>query len=136
MKMHIIGGKTYVEVEKDAKVSFPDNIVELTANDIRWQPDKVIDLLANLARRVSSLEYQLINAQGNIERQGVEIAEAAKTADTALRKAISVDDRDDITIDRVIALEDRLESYEADIRLLDERTQVVNAIQTYYGGAR
>lgn len=134
--MHIIGGKTYVEVEKDAKVSFPDNIVELTANDIRWQPDKVIDLLANLARRVSSLEYQLINAQGNIERQGVEIAEAAKTADTALRKAISVDDRDDITIDRVIALEDRLESYEADIRLLDERTQVVNAIQTYYGGAR
>lgn len=83
--------------------------LELTANDIRWQPDKVIDLLANLAHRVSSLEKQLVDTQGNVERQAEEIAE----------------------------LKHLTESNEEDIRELDDRTQVINAIQKHYdGGAR
>lgn len=67
----------------------------LTETDVRKQPGKVIDLLANLARRVSSLEAQLKDTQHNVERQGVEIAELKHLA----------------------------ESNEEDIRTLDERTQ-------------
>lgn len=96
----------YVVIEPVASEAPP---LELTANDIRWQPDKVIDLLANLARRVSSLEQQLRDTQRNVERQGVEIAELKHLA----------------------------ESNSDDIRDLDERTQVINAIQKHYdGGAR
>jgi predicted RNase H-like nuclease (RuvC/YqgF family) len=86
--------------------------VEATAND----PRSMFDLLANLARRVNSLERQveslstqLKDTQGNVERQGVEIAELEKLTD----------------------------SNEEDIRELDDRTQVINAIQKHYdGGAR
>lgn len=76
--------------------------LELTANDIRWQPDKVLDLLANLARRVTSLERQLSDTQRNIE-----------------------------------TFAEQTENNSEDIRLLDERTQVIDSIQRHYnGGAR
>lgn len=69
-------------------------------------PD-ITDLLANLARRVNSLESQLSDTQRNVERQDEEIARL-----------------------RYLGA-----SNEEDIRTLDSRTQVVSAIQDYYGGA-
>lgn len=65
------------------------------------------DVLANLVRRVNSLETQLRDTQRNVERQAEEIA----------------------------TLKELAESNEEDIETLDERTQVLNAIQKYYGGA-
>jgi hypothetical protein len=68
---------------------------------------QVIDLLANLASRVNSLEQQLRDTQRNVERQAEELA----------------------TLRYLGA------SNEEDIAMLDERSQVLNAIQKYYGGA-
>lgn len=48
--------------------------VGATADD----PQSMIDLLANLARRVTSLEAQLKDTQGNVERQAEEIERNTK----------------------------------------------------------
>jgi uncharacterized protein YeeX (DUF496 family) len=67
----------------------------------------IADVLANLVRRVNSLERQLRDTQRNVERQAEEIA----------------------TLKYLGA------SNEEDIAMLDERSQIINAIQKYYGGA-
>lgn len=165
-KTHVIDGKTFVEVERKAKVGdyvvynkgteyeaiykvtgyFPEDSTppyyrvahdpdedgatvgvsierSITLEPVDQAPESIVDIIANLTRRVAALESQLRDTQNNVERQGVEIAEVTNTADMALRKAVAVDERDDLTIDRVNALEERIESNEADIRDLDERTQ-------------
>lgn len=66
-------GHEYRVLEPVAGANTPESPLELTANDIRWQPDKVIDLLANLARRVSSLERQVADTQNNVVRHGEEL---------------------------------------------------------------
>lgn len=145
MKTHVIDCKTFVEVERPAKVGEKVIVVEselllgedhygniytttkiegnLIDTDGRWNdgsalnldhheyrvlvpqeeaPESTDDIIANLVRRVASLERRLESAesqlrdtQNNVERQGVEIAEVTHLA----------------------------KSNEADIRTLDERTQ-------------
>jgi hypothetical protein len=84
---------------------------------------QLLDLLANLARRVTSLETQLRGTQNNLEKQAEELANArhrlAKHAD------------------RFAAIEDKVEMLTDDIVTLDSRSQVLNAINKYYAeGAR
>jgi hypothetical protein len=67
----------------------------LTEDEAEAPSPTIEDLIANLARRVSSLETQLVDSQRNIERQAEELA----------------------------ALKHLAESNEEDIRTLDERTQ-------------
>jgi hypothetical protein len=127
LKTHVIGGKTFVEVERGAEVG--ERVVDLDDGEIleiteirggvRYygrEDGEIIpiqdyeyrvleavdqaqksaeDLIANLIRRVYSLEKQLRDTQGNVERQSIEIAK----------------------------LEIQVESIEEDIRTLDERTQ-------------
>ncbi|MEH7521707.1 hypothetical protein V7149_00270 [Bacillus sp. JJ1503] len=68
-------------------------LVVLTEDDIRKQPDKVIELLANLARRVTSLEQQLKDAQGNVERQAQELAEVKHLAVSNEKDIAALDER-------------------------------------------
>jgi hypothetical protein len=67
-----------------------------------------LDLIANLARRVSSLEQQLKDTQGNVERHAEELANVKYNAKR------------------------HIESLTCDIITLDERTQVINAINKFY----
>jgi phage shock protein A len=64
----------------------------------------VIDVIANLARRVASLEQQLNATQSNVEKLAEELATLKHLAD----------------------------SNEQDIAMLDERSQVLNAINKFY----
>jgi hypothetical protein len=64
----------------------------------------VIDMLANLARRVTSLERQLADTQRNVERQAEELAKA--------NYGISL--------------------LTCDVLALDDRTQVIKAIAKFY----
>lgn len=69
-------------------------------------------LLANLARRVSSLEHQLRDTQGNVEKLAEELA----------TKTHELDDKVEMALD--------------DIVTLDERSQVLTAVNKHYGGNR
>jgi hypothetical protein len=77
-------------------------------------PD-ITDLLANLARRVASLEQQLRDTQGNVEK----LAEELENANHRIRKHAEI----------VGMLTD-------DIITLDERSQVLNAINKFYEEGR
>jgi septal ring factor EnvC (AmiA/AmiB activator) len=147
-KPHVIDGVTYVEVERQAKVgdkiivlnsewvpnSCVGNIYEVktvkpdliyTDGQYRdgsalnlWRKEYVVleptetvsptqsspsvtDLLANLARRVASLEQQLRDTQGNVEK----LAEELANTKYRISKHVST---------------------------LDERSQVLNAINRFY----
>jgi hypothetical protein len=137
-KTHVINGVTYVEVDRKAEVGekiiiddsmstyYKNGDIFTVSSTDRWgnseaisvkecvmginheeyrvlaecceTPD-VADLLANLARRVNSLEQQLRNTQRNLE-----------------------------------TFAEQTESNSEDIRTLDERTQVINAINKFYEG--
>jgi chromosome segregation ATPase len=73
-------------------------------------PD-ITDLLANLARRVSSLEHQLRDTQSNVEKLAEELAN---------------------TKHRVSKHAERVGMLTDDIITLDERSQVLNAINKFY----
>ena len=132
VKTHEIDGVTYVEVDRNAKVgdmvwlvnirdsiklSEVNNIdginediehgwvktLEPTVDTSQASP-QVIDMLANLARRVTSLESQLSDTQRNAEMLAEEL----------------------------MALKYLTQSNEGDIRELDSRTQVLGAINKYY----
>jgi hypothetical protein len=77
-------------------------------------PD-VTDLLANLARRVSSLEQQLRDTQSNVEKLAEELAN---------------------TKHRVSKHAERVGMLTDDIITLDERSQVLNAINKFYEEGR
>ena len=66
--------------------------------------ENVLELIANLARRVSSLESQLSDSQKNAEWLAEEM----------------------------MALKYLTQSNEGDIRMIDQRTQVIDAINKYY----
>jgi DNA repair ATPase RecN len=83
---------------------------------INQDPEQeLIDLVANLARRVNSLERQLSVTQNNVERQAEELENARHR--NATKFAI---------------VEDRIEMLTDDIVTLDSRSQVLNAINKYY----
>jgi chromosome segregation ATPase len=79
---------------------------------------EVTDLLANLARRVTSLETQLRATQRNLETTAEELANA--------RHRLAKHS------DRFAAVEDKVERLNGDICELDDRSQVLNAINKYY----
>jgi hypothetical protein len=151
-KTHVIDGVTYVEVKRKAEVGDKVLIVSnqmghdldigsiytlerdgytnryyieevdgskkdyvvielLQTVDTTQASPAVIDMLANLARRVTQLESQLRATQRNLETW-------AENTENNKHAIISVN---------LLA-----ESNKADIRTLDERTQVINAITKFY----
>jgi TolA-binding protein len=75
----------------------------------------VVDVIANLARRVHSLEQQLSDTQGNVEK----LAEELEGANHWNKKNATM-----------------FGMMFEDIRLLNERTQVINAITKFYEEGR
>jgi hypothetical protein len=86
--------------------------------DTTQASEQVIEMLANLARRVTSLERQLAVTQNNVERQ----AEELENAKHRISKHATM----------FGAVEEKVEMLTDDVITLDERTQVVNAINKYY----
>jgi hypothetical protein len=78
----------------------------------------VTDLLANLARRVSSLEQQLSATQSNVEK----LAEELENAKHRVSKHATM----------FGIVEERVGMLTDDIITLDERSQVLNAINKFY----
>jgi hypothetical protein len=78
----------------------------------------VTDLLANLARRVSSLEQQLSDTQANVEKLAEELANTKYRVSKHATMFGYVEDE-------FVRLTD-------DILTLDERSQVLNAINKFY----
>jgi hypothetical protein len=154
---HVIDGVTYVEVSREAKVG--DKIYSDWSNEIYTVEDvtenlavitkegqlghlsgfyhgtygvieplstvdttqaspAVIDMFTALSRKIVSLETQLRDTQNNLEKQAIELENArhriAKHAD------------------RFAAVEDKVEMLIDDTCELDERSQVLNAINKYY----
>jgi hypothetical protein len=146
-KTHVIGGVTYVEVDREAEVGdkvlvFNTDICEViddwkihgqtvyklkrpcgkelqswfdedclhVLEPLEATPD-VTDILANLARRVNSLEQQLRDTQSNVEKLAEELAN---------------------TRYRVSKHAERVEMLIDDIITLDARSQVLNAINKFY----
>jgi hypothetical protein len=93
-------------------------LVEEATVDTTQASPEVINLLANLARRVASLEDQLRSTQRNLETSAEELA------NTRHRLAKHAD--------RFAAIEDKVEMLTDDIVELDSRSQVLNAINKYY----
>jgi hypothetical protein len=84
--------------------------------------EQVIEMLANLVRRVTSLERQLADTQRNLERQ----AEELENAKHRISKHATM----------FGAVEEKVEMLTDDVITLDERTQVVNAITKFYEEGR
>jgi TolA-binding protein len=76
--------------------------------EVNFDSPQVTDLLANLARRVASLEQQLSATQGNLEKLAEELADVKYNA------------------------KKHIEMLTDDIITLDERSQVLNAINKFY----
>jgi ABC-type transporter Mla subunit MlaD len=109
---------SYVDAENDYVVGWGHGTYR-TLEPIESEASPgVIDLLANLARRVTSLESQLRDTPRNLETTAEELANArhrlAKHAD------------------RFAAVEAEVEKLNGDIADLDDRSQVLNAINKYY----
>lgn len=100
--------------------------LELTANDIRWQPDKVIDLLANLARRVSSLEQQLADTQGNVVRHGEELEAVRYGNDELYLRLKGVEERTANHRQELNVIDHEKEMIFADIVSLSDRIKKLN----------
>jgi predicted RNase H-like nuclease (RuvC/YqgF family) len=111
----------YVENGKNSNscISFVEdehyNVLESVESE--ETPD-INDLIANLARRVSSLEQQLRDTQGNVEKLAEELA---NTKHRVSKHATMFG-----------AVEERVETLTSDIITLDERSQVLNAINKFY----
>ena len=148
VKTHEIDGVTYVEVRRKAKAGervivvdeedlngngYSNGSIFIVGKQLRGFPDlvetrdgitlfdseyrvlepleaspDVLDMLANLARRVTSLESQLSDTQRNAEMLAEEL----------------------------MALKYLTQSNEGDIRMIDQRTQVIDAINKYYAEGR
>jgi TolA-binding protein len=80
--------------------------------------DKAIELLANLANRVHSLEQQLRDTQGNVEKLAEELANTKHRVSKHANMFGIVEEKVGMLTD--------------DILTLDERSQVLNAINKYY----
>jgi hypothetical protein len=152
-KTHVIDGVTYVEVERTAEVG--EMIIDLLDNGkvrtivsppyecrkewyayetehgediapigqgeyrvlVEASPS-VTDLLANLARRVSSLEQQLRDTQSNVEKLAEELANTRHRVSKHATMFGIVEERVGMLTDDIITL--------------DERSQVLNAINKFY----
>jgi chromosome segregation ATPase len=141
-KTHVIDGITYVEVKREAEVGDNVWLVNLKCHtkltemndidgineDINYGDIKVLepleadpqitDLIANLARRVHSLEQQLSDTQANVEKLAEELANTKYRVSKHATMFGYVEDE-------FVRLTD-------DILTLDERSQVLNAINKFY----
>jgi hypothetical protein len=82
----------------------PENRHEEVFVDTSQASPDVLDMLANLARRVTSLESQIRDTQRNAEWLAEEL----------------------------MSLKYLTQSNEGDIRMIDQRTQIIDAINKYY----
>jgi hypothetical protein len=96
----------------------PENRHEEVFVDESQASPQVIDMLANLARRITSLERQLAVTQNNVERQAEEL-ENAKHRISKHATMFGI-------------VEEKVEMLTDDVITLDERSQVLNAINKYY----
>jgi hypothetical protein len=71
----------------DNNKSISNLTVDLSANT------EFIEIIANLACRVASIEQQLTDAQRNIERQSYELAETDAKAEMLLKDIVMLDER-------------------------------------------
>lgn len=85
----------------------------MAENRINVDVDVILDLTANLARRVSSLEKQLQDTQGNVERQAEDLENMRHGGEESYRETVSY----------LASLSNNIESLTDDIVTLDERTQ-------------
>lgn len=74
------------------------------------EKSEVLDLIANLARRMSSLEQQLSDAQRNIERMGYEQSEAEAKVEMLLKDIVMLDERTQSHYADVVTFENFLDS--------------------------
>jgi chromosome segregation ATPase len=94
-----------------------DCIKALTGEQSQASPD-ITDLLANLARRVASLEQQLRDTQSNVEKLAEELANAKHRVSKHANMFGIVEERVGMLTDDIITL--------------DERSQVLNVINKFY----
>ncbi|WP_102271284.1 hypothetical protein [Cytobacillus massiliigabonensis] len=99
---------------------------ELIGVDTTQASPQVLDLLANLARRVTSLEQQLKDTQANVERQAEDLASTGKCVDDGVKRldALESDSQEQAEL---------IEMCIDDIVTLDERTNessAIHALQT------
>jgi hypothetical protein len=148
-KTHVIDGVTYVEVDRKAEIgdkvmgrltgNYYD-VVDVDCKGTVFSKDEcvvhqhnyttlvkvvsceanpsVTDLLANLARRVSSLEQQLRDTQSNVEKLAEELANTKHRVSKHATMFGIVEERVGMLTDDIITL--------------DERSQVLNAINKFY----
>lgn len=108
--------ENYVTVKPCAKIYdseyrvLEECCVEATANN----PQSMLDLIANLARRVTSLEQQLRDTQRNVETWAERTESIIHTLQSPAPWATQEDLAEVMSLAR---------SNESDIRTLDERTQ-------------
>jgi hypothetical protein len=100
----------------------PENRHEEVFVDESHASPQVIDIIANLARRITSLERQLVLTQNNVERQAEEL-ENAKHRISKHANMFGV-------------VEEKVEMLTDDVITLDERSQVINAITKFYEEGR
>jgi hypothetical protein len=152
-KTRVIDGVTYVEVERKAEVG--ERVIDKSDGEIAevldlitstnstyrfgvkirdngvWIDDSeyyvlepltsnpdITDILANLARRVSSLEQQLSSTQSNVEKLAEELANTKHRVSKHATMFGIVEERVGMLTDDIITL--------------DERSQVLNAINKFY----
>ena len=156
VKTHVIDGVTYVEVDRKAKVGDMVWLVNIDmplilrkahdvdainediecelvktlepveeSPDVEVVPPSVVDMLANLARRVSELEREtrLLRRENVIASEG---------RATTLKNIETLTDGVNTLFRNVKTFAEQAESNSEDIRELDSRTQVIDAINKYY----
>jgi chromosome segregation ATPase len=86
--------------------------------EVNFDSPSVTDLIANLANRVHSLEQQLRDTQGNLEKLAEELANTKHRVSKHTTMFGAVEERVGMLTDDIITL--------------DERSQVLNAINKFY----
>lgn len=98
---------------------------DLITVDTSQASPEVVELLANLARRVTSLEQQLRDTQGNVERQAQELE----------TKTNAVDEKVEMVIDDIVTLDERTQFAVNGGRFLrdDDGLKTVEISVSFYG---
>lgn len=122
------------EVNRDIKegyVKVVEPFEEVTVDQSQASP-AVIEMFTALSRKIVSLERQLADTQRNVERQAEELENAKHVASLTSK---AVNEQGDYILrhaTRLGKMEDSIEMLTDDIITLDDRSQVLNAINKYY----
>jgi ribosome-binding ATPase YchF (GTP1/OBG family) len=128
-------GGIYCSVQcADADEEVESQPVTVTANDVRWNPDKVIDMFAALAQKVTELERQNEELEAVRQQEHVQVRNLINELANANERAIKrVADRVEENGNNIVTLsqeletethnlDDKIEMALGDIVTLDERT--------------